>query len=326
VTLSEIVARFRGLRIAVIGDAMVDVYHWGRVTKMSQEAPVPVFVEDRIERRPGGAANVGENLKALGANVTVHSSPYATTEKHRYLAGHYQLFRVDNDHLWTPTEEHVEALVQGLEEMDSLDAIILSDYAKGTCRARVCAAAITEARLRRIPCVVDPKGSSWTKYDGATVICPNEVEYAALRTSAPDVDILEKRGPEGIQLHYSGSRLGPLIPARVRHVYDTTGAGDTVVAVVAAALAAGGSLEQAAELGCIAAGYVVAEVGTATCPLSYLEEECELSSAMDASTVSTMVTEGSSSGASVWVTTSSSQSIPIIRSASSKAEGDRETR
>lgn len=289
-TLSEIVARFPTLRIAVVGDAIHDFYVWGRVTKLSQEAPVPVFVEDKVERRDGGALNVVNNLAQWVARTRFWGSP-ETSRKYRYMAGHHQVFRQDFDVDWKPSAADVQAMRETLRA-DVLDAIILSDYAKGTCRASVCEAAIELCRDLGIPCIVDPKGSSWTKYAGATVICPNEAESAALRVSAPDCDILEKRGAQGIQIHYRGCRVGPLIPARGRHVFDVTGAGDTVVAAVGATLAAGGTLEDAAQIGCIAAGYVVGEVGTAVCPLTYLESECASSCAPVVSTASMKATSG----------------------------------
>jgi len=272
VSLKDIVSHFPSLTIAVIGDAMADVYHWGRLTKLSQEAPVPVFVEDRRELRPGGAANVTANLKAWGIKVREHT--FHTAVKHRYMAGHYQVFRIDEDYPGRPDGEWIDATVGELRE-GALDAIILSDYAKGTCREKVCLRMIQLARLREVPVIVDPKGTDWTKYGGATVLCPNQQEFAPVGRMWPDFNILEKRGEEGIQIHSPlYPQGGPLVPAKARHVFDPCGAGDTVVAGVAAAVAVGATLEQAAVIGNIAAGYVVGEVGTAVCPFDYLERMC----------------------------------------------------
>jgi D-beta-D-heptose 7-phosphate kinase/D-beta-D-heptose 1-phosphate adenosyltransferase len=249
---------FSGLKILVIGDPMHDTYHFGHVDRVSPEAPVPVFIEDEVETRAGGAANVFCQLEEFECNVReAWSSHKDWTEKHRYMVGNHQLFRHDID----------RCVPNGLPVLEGFDAIVISDYAKGGVTPELCSQAIRSG----IKVFVDPKGADWEKYRGAFAICPNEKEYKAkYRTSVDESHIFLKRGPAGIDLIEAYTSTRKNFSARARHVYDVTGAGDTVVATVAACLAGGGSLSQAAELANIAAGIVVGEVGTTVCALDSL--------------------------------------------------------
>jgi rfaE bifunctional protein kinase chain/domain len=265
-TLAEILERFEGLKIIVAGDPMVDVYHFGRVERVSQEAPVPVFIEERVDKRLGGAANVWHQLAELKCDVRAAYSLDSTkwTEKHRYLVGSHQLFRVDFD--------------RSVERAGYIDwcvsAVVVSDYGKGAVSLEMMAGAIDGGQ----PVIVDPKGEDWDKYGGATVMCPNESEFRAfngsrLPTQPVFPHIVLKMGEKGIDLYSRDCWVRPeRYPAQAKHVFDVTGAGDTVTAVVAATIAAGGSMPQACQLANLAAGYVVGEVGTTVCPIEKLKE------------------------------------------------------
>lgn len=269
---SRIVHEFPRVKVLVVGDAMQDMYHFGRVERLSPEAPVPVFIEETQKGRPGGAANVAANLVALGCQVktVMPRGPHITT-KHRYMVGHHHLFRIDRDVITPPLGAHVDLAVESAAECD---AVILSDYAKGFLTEEMCQAVIGAARG---PVIVDPKGADWGKYLGCTVICPNSQEKLDHAWSGT---VLEKRGSQGIRLWDGDS--GTDFPAQARHVFDVTGAGDTVVAVVAAVLGCGGSLTDGCILANFAAGHVVGRVGTAECSAEALL--CALDSVTDAST------------------------------------------
>jgi D-beta-D-heptose 7-phosphate kinase/D-beta-D-heptose 1-phosphate adenosyltransferase len=264
VALAEIVERFATVSALVIGDAIIDEYHFGRIDRISPEAPVPVFVEDRTktETRRGGADNVAHQLEVLGCTV---SKAYALRRsiKHRYMVGHYQVFRIDRD---SPERCEVNEFKTGARP----DVIVLSDYAKGFLTDNLCRQVIDLAQEDHIPVVVDPKGSDWSKYRGCTVLCPNESEYEKWNKEDQPAALLLKCGSKGMKLidHARGHSIEDCIdiPATARHVYDVTGAGDVVVALVAGALGVGCDLHRAARIATHAAGYVVGEVGTAVCP------------------------------------------------------------
>lgn len=263
-SLAEIVEGFAAVSALVVGDAIIDQYHFGRIDRISPEAPVPVFVEDRakVEARRGGADNVAHQLEVLGCTV---SKAYALRRsvKHRYMVGHYQVFRVDED-----SSERCDT--NEFKAGKRPDVIVLSDYAKGFLTDDLCRQVIGLAREDHIPIVVDPKGSDWSKYRGCTVLCPNEAEYDRWNKEDEPDSLLLKCGAKGMKLidYARGHSIDDCIdiPATARHVYDVTGAGDVVVALVAAALGVGCDLQRAAHIATHAAGYVVGEVGTAVCP------------------------------------------------------------
>jgi len=293
-------------QVLVVGDLMLDKYVWDEVERISPEAPVPVLRTNRHSEQPGGAANVAMNLAGLGARVTVMGfgggdddqfalegllhdagvqcsivacpgSP--TTSKLRVLAGHQQLLRMDCEATlgcsFAATEELVGRVMAALPEAA---VVVLSDYAKGVLSERVCGTIIARARAAHIPVVVDPKGLDFTRYRGATAICPNAKELAAVTgESASDLTrllgagqnmtatlgleyMLVTLGEKGIAILRPDSRVH--VPAAARQVYDVSGAGDTVVAVIAAALASAVEIESAARLANIAAGIVIGKVGT----------------------------------------------------------------
>ncbi len=294
---------FDDINVLVVGDVMLDRYWFGDARRVSPEAPVPVVHVTDTDNRPGGAANVAMNLVHLGVNTRLIGAT-GGDEAGRILAGRLRASKVDSDLYVDPDAATVSKLRvvsrnQQLIRLDfenpaplaSADAIeektlaalpwarlvVLSDYAKGGLAGvdRL----IGACRDRALPVCVDPKGADFGRYAGATVLTPNENEFARvvagfeseteLETKAArlrrelQVDALViTRGERGISIIESGGRAQHL-PARVREVFDVTGAGDTVIATLAAGLAAGMTVETAAELANIAAGLVVRKLGVA---------------------------------------------------------------
>ncbi|HEX4871813.1 MAG TPA: bifunctional D-glycero-beta-D-manno-heptose-7-phosphate kinase/D-glycero-beta-D-manno-heptose 1-phosphate adenylyltransferase HldE [Nevskiaceae bacterium] len=298
---------FRRARVLVVGDVMLDRYWSGPTQRISPEAPVPVVQVRGEEARPGGAANVALNLRALGCEVhlvgvvgrdeaaaqlrqrleaagvalsLIETGRAPTITKLRVLSRHHQVLRLDfEQRLDAPGVVDPAALLaaaaRGLEQADVL---LLSDYGKGTLADPP--ALIAAARQRGCPVLIDPKGSDYQRYAGATLLTPNVPELEAVVGACADEAELVSRG-EALRrqlglaaLLVTRSEKGmsllreaqpPLhLPTLAREVYDVTGAGDTVIATLAAALAAGSPLEQAVWLANAAAGVVVGKVGTAT--------------------------------------------------------------
>ncbi len=289
---------FSHSRVAVIGDVMLDRYWQGHAGRISPEAPVPVVKMGFEENRLGGAANVALNLSVLGCQVQLsgligqdeaggtlvreaqrrgiqtdlHVDPHRPTIlKLRVLAGQHQVMRVD-------FEEAFEGSPELLSLPESLDALVLSDYAKGTL-AQV-DQLIAQAKKQNLPVLVDPKGTDWRKYRGATLLTPNFSEWTAVAGIPADEDqlaamaqrmiheldlqaILITRSEKGMSL-YQRNQMPVHIATEAKAVADVTGAGDTVVAALAGALGAGQSLEEACRIANTAAGVVVAKVGTST--------------------------------------------------------------
>jgi rfaE bifunctional protein kinase chain/domain len=221
------------------------------------------------------------NLEALGCRVrpyypSIEEEPW--TNKHRYLVGTHQLFRIDED-------EHHDHRAHVDFEADRPDVLVISDYGRGVCSALNCNLAISQAMEYSVPVIVDPKGENWKKYRGAALIVPNQHELGdpsplggpyvpeVWPEYASEFRIAEKRGSEGIRMWEKGARFAGVYPPRARHVYDVTGAGDTVTAVLAATLGAQGELEHGVKLANMAAGLAVAEVGTVAVTAAQLIEE-----------------------------------------------------
>jgi D-beta-D-heptose 7-phosphate kinase / D-beta-D-heptose 1-phosphate adenosyltransferase len=206
--VEKVESAFGQPKVLVVGDLMLDKYVWGDVERISPEAPVPVLRTARHSEQPGGAANVAMNLTGLGARVTVmgfaggdedqgtleklvreagvKSAVVAcpgvpTTSKLRVLAGHQQLLRMDCDTKPGDFNGAADVLLnQAIESLAHASVVVLSDYAKGVLSERVCRAIINEARRLHVPVVVDPKGRDFTRYHGATTICPNAKELATV--------------------------------------------------------------------------------------------------------------------------------------------------
>jgi len=324
--LSLIESGFAALRILIIGDVMLDRSIWGDVDRISPEAPVPVLRSVRTTSAPGGAANVAMNLVGLGVSVVqagfwgddaemrelrgllapanvdlsgMIASCHPTISKTRITARNQQLLRLDVESAEPrPAAEHQALVERAVELVRTADAVILSDYDKGALSAPLCRAVIALARQRRIPVLADPKGRDFSKYAGATTICPN-LQELALVTGVPSRNLApllaaaqELVGQLGIDyMTVTMSEKGIRIlypdrvvhsPTRARQVFDVTGAGDTVIATLAASLAGGLDAETAVTLANIAAGIVVAKTGTAPISRHELVAEFTASSQMKA--------------------------------------------
>jgi D-beta-D-heptose 7-phosphate kinase/D-beta-D-heptose 1-phosphate adenosyltransferase len=260
---------FAGLKITVVGDIIFDHWVFGRAERLSPEAPVPVFVEERDEWKFGGAANTKANLEALGVTAQVFGKANSAI-KTRYICDRYQMFRVDKEDA-SEIDAAEQAELYNSATAQGADALILSDYGKGALTTALCKSLIQWANVAEIPIIVDPKGKRWAKYHGCTLITPNEREYAEWERDCEFPTILRTLGPKGVEL-IRGNELPIRIEANVRDVYDVVGAGDTICAVVAACLAKGLKMEDAAGIANTAAGVVVAKRGTATCTIEELNE------------------------------------------------------
>ena len=295
--------RFEQARVLILGDVMLDRYWRGDAARISPEAPVPVVRVEEITDRPGGAGNVALNIATLGARAAVCAitgddemadsledmlsgagvecaftrvAACPTITKLRVISRHQQLLRLDFEQAELVGQE--QALLQGLDaRLQTCQALLLSDYAKGalTDPQPIIAAALA----RGVPVLVDPKGPDFSRYRGAALLTPNLQEFEAVVGScASEAELVARgqalmveldlgallvtRGDQGMTLLRPGMEELHL-PARAREVFDVTGAGDTVIAVVAAAVAAGAGLPEAVTLANIAAGIVVGKLGTA---------------------------------------------------------------
>ncbi len=302
---------FDHARVLVAGDLMLDRYWHGATDRISPEAPVPVVHVRDIEQRPGGAGNVALNLAALGghadlvgitgedeaaselaalledAGVACHfrrQPGAATITKLRVISRHQQLIRLDFEDGF-PGASSADLISQVDPLLERVDLVVLSDYAKGALRDPQLL--IQAARAAGKPVLVDPKGWDFSVYRGASLVTPNLAELEGVVGPCPDDASLERasrqildeygieallvtRGAAGMTL-YRPDRSPVHQPARAREVFDVTGAGDTVIATLAAALAAGASLEDAMYLSNLAAGIVVGKLGTATVSLAELQ-------------------------------------------------------
>ncbi|MCB1742020.1 MAG: D-glycero-beta-D-manno-heptose-7-phosphate kinase, partial [Gammaproteobacteria bacterium] len=291
---------FSGSSVLVVGDVMLDHYWHGNASRISPEAPVPVVHVQGVEKRPGGAANVAVNVSALGARPTligvcgeddagaqltrlleaaavepqlIVESGLETITKMRVLSRHQQLIRLDIEGPLTLGAERVARRFERC--LPTTEVVILSDYAKGTLADP--AALIARARAAGVPVLVDPKGRDFSRYRGATLITPNLAEFEAVAGPCADVAELESKARglltelalEALLVTRSEHGMSLLrrdqpplhLPARAREVFDVTGAGDTVIATLATALAAGATLTDATTLANLAAGIVVGKLG-----------------------------------------------------------------
>ncbi len=306
----KIAERFEGKRIVVLGDLMLDEFIWGRVRRISPEAPVPVVEVERETLALGGAGNVVSNLVALraapiplgivGADANADRLRSAfdalgvksegllvdearpTTLKTRIIAHNQQVVRADRESRRAISREVEDRVIERFRsEIESADAVVVSDYNKGLLTATLLARALEIGRERgRIVCL-DPKMRSFDHYQPVTVITPNNQEAAEasgvmIEDEASLIEagqrllgsldcraVLITRGEEGMTLFTHGEDVTH-IPTVAREVYDVTGAGDTVIATLALALSSDASLAEAAMLANHAAGVVVGKLGTAT--------------------------------------------------------------
>lgn len=297
---------FHRLKLLVVGDLMLDRYILGEVDRISPEAPVPILRHAQRYERPGGAANVAMNLAGLGCQVVlagfwgddaektalqmaletagidttgVVTGGLPTISKTRIMSGQRQLLRLDIESTEKQSGNEQQRLLDAAVALtDKVDAVVLSDYAKGALTPGLCYAVIRAARERGIPVLADPKTPDFGKYSGATMVCPNLKELStATGVSVHEINELLERGEQQRKEHelaflcVTMSEKGIRVlseddsfhsPARAREVSDVSGAGDTVIAVLAAGMAGGLSIRTCVELANLAAGIVVGKVGT----------------------------------------------------------------
>jgi D-beta-D-heptose 7-phosphate kinase / D-beta-D-heptose 1-phosphate adenosyltransferase len=304
-TVSQQQFDFSKSRVLVIGDLMLDRYWYGDTGRISPEAPVPVVKVNHIEERPGGAGNVALNIAALGAQVILMGvigqddagdrlisrldaanidhrlqrvDVLPTVVKLRVLSAHQQLIRLDFEEDLSQAVNSAELLAVYKDALNNVDAVILSDYAKGTLKP--CTPFIEAARQANIPVFIDPKNKSFERYCGVAVLTPNMkefeavtgecqhesdiVEHAVALCKACDLQaILLTRGAQGMTL-ITREGLEKHMPARAKEIFDVTGAGDTVIATFVVAVSSGASFEEAMVYANTAAGIVVGKMGAAT--------------------------------------------------------------
>lgn len=306
----RLLGAMQGRPVLVVGDVMLDEFLWGRVARISPEAPVPVVEVTRESARLGGAGNVSQNVRALGgearlvgvvgadaggrrvrdalqaagirADLVEAPDGRPTTVKMRIIAHQQQVVRADREQSEPVSPQIEEALLAKVREaLPGCRAAVVSDYDKGVVTPRVMSGLLRLARRRRVPVLVDPKIQHFRIYRGARVVTPNqnEAELATGIRIRSDADLLAAgtrilalvrceaalvtRGERGMSLFAKGHR--PVhIPTAAREVFDVTGAGDTVIAGLGLAVAAGARLTEAAELANHAAGVVVGKLGTAS--------------------------------------------------------------
>ena len=320
--LIRIVEQFKNKRILVMGDVMLDKYIWGDVSRISPEAPVQVVNVDKESYSPGGAANVANNIAALNAksimvgivgnDVTkdqltqelkkknidvsglINDENKRTIRKVRVFGRNQQLLRFDYEkkgYVDANTENSIFDFVS--KKLDEMDAIIISDYAKGTITKNLMEKLIALCKEKNKIIVIDPKPKHKGFYKNATLITPNHKEaheMTGLAEEDPsDVDIekmgkrllgelnstiLITKGEKGMSLFEKDKKITS-IPTFAKEVYDIVGAGDTSAATLTLALASGASFEEAAIIANHAAGITVGKIGTSTISIEELKKSIE---------------------------------------------------
>ena len=312
--LSTMVKKFKKIRVLCIGDVMLDHFLYGKVERISPEAPVPVFNYRSEKSMLGGAGNVVANLNTLGcqadlicfigadaageevrrqlagvsrSSLPIEVSGYPTIEKTRVIAGNSHLLRIDNERRFDDVAEADAVLDAELDaRVQEADIVLLSDYAKGMLSPGRCQRIIEACRKAAKPVIIDPKGSDYGKYAGATVVKPNLKEFnqatgMAASADAPDFFdslrqgarlLFERHGIENLLVTLSEHGMAFVsaqdpdslfhIPTEAREVFDVSGAGDTSLAAFGAALAAGADIQDAMKLANIASGIAVGKLGT----------------------------------------------------------------
>lgn len=318
--IKKIIPQLRAKKILVFGDLMLDEHIWSKVSRISPEAPVPIADVVQINHVPGGCGNVATNISALGGipllvgiigrdssgdklrkalSQAKISSKYIIVDakrptilKSRIIAGAQHVVRVDREDRTTLSPKLTAMVMKRLKKLiPKVDAVIISDYGKGTITEETAQTTIALGRKYKKPIAVDPKGVDYSKYRGATIITPNlrEAAIAAHRAIVDEKSltqvgkllirladteyVLITRGRDGMSLFSEQESI--YIPAVPREVFDITGAGDTVIATLTLALAAGAEMKNAAILANYAASVVIGKVGTAPCFHEELEEAIE---------------------------------------------------
>jgi D-beta-D-heptose 7-phosphate kinase/D-beta-D-heptose 1-phosphate adenosyltransferase len=324
------IERFSNAKVLCVGDVMLDHFVYGDVNRISPEAPIPVVRIHHERSMLGGAGNVVRNLSSLGAQAvlltvvgadsaansiahelsalprcllqTVADAGRKTSVKTRYISGSQQLLRVDVESTHSVADDILSRLLAEFEKLaPACDVVILSDYAKGVLSDDRAERFVSAARKAGKPVFVDPKGKSFSRYQGASLVKPNllELSEATKLPVATDADVeiaarsvmsqneigavLVTRGSLGMML-VRPNEAPVSLPAVAREIFDVSGAGDTVAATFAAGFAIGMSMENAMRVANVAAGIVVAKVGTATTSQEELLKEIEIGDALAADT------------------------------------------
>ena len=306
---------FSKSRILVIGDLILDKYYHGSVSRISPEAPVPVILKQYEKTVPGGAGNVANNIKKLGASVSLVgiagndpngwllssllkeegietnmiTAGNTTVTKTRIIGEHQQICRLDVEKDTPPSEEEKNQLLEILEIMiPRYDLVVISDYDKGLINTETTAYIIKESKKHNKPVIIDPKKKNWDIYAGAELVTPNLKEFREIcHRLQLDEDNLVESG-NAIREKYQLNNLlitlsdkGMMLITKKEHfhietvkkeVFDVSGAGDTVIATLAASLSRGFDIKRAVEIANIAAGIVVGKFGTAPVTLQELQE------------------------------------------------------
>ena len=314
---ADILKKFPGQRILVLGDVILDWYWWGQASRLSPEAPVPVVRKQRTTLQPGGAGNTAANLAALGARVSlfgvtgtdahagelrtalsthnvdtsglIADAARPTTTKTRVIAAHQQVVRVDEEADHPISTDIADAVLKAVrQDLTNAAAVVISDYAKGFLTAPLLDAVIGEARRLGKRVFADPKGADAARYRGVFLLKPNRVELglltglppattheetiaagSRLAASMPGTHILVTEGSEGMTL-FTADQPPEHVAPTPRQVFDVTGAGDTVLAVIAMAVTAGASWNHAMLLAGEAAGIAIGQMGSVAVSLSEL--------------------------------------------------------
>lgn len=302
--MAQYSTQFQQAKVLVLGDVMLDCYWFGATNRISPEAPVPVVRVQENEERAGGAANVAMNIASLNVPVQllgltgqdeagaalssmlekqgidcnfVQLASHPTITKLRVLSRHQQLLRLDFEEDFHNVQSD-ELLAKLQSAVQNFGALILSDYGKGTLNA--VQSMIQIARQANVPVLIDPKGTDFERYRGATLLTPNMSEFEAVVGKCQSEEEIVEKGLKLIReielkaLLVTRSEKGMTLlrpdqppfhlPTEAKEVFDVTGAGDTVISVLATALADGRSFEEACYLANVAAGIVVGKLGTST--------------------------------------------------------------
>jgi len=293
---------FKKKNILVVGDIMLDKYSHGTVSRVSPEAPVPIVDIKKVIFKPGGASNVAQNLSALGMNVTltgftgddaelkelikvlrhtdikfdpVKDLSIRTTLKSRIIGNDQQLMRLDHEDR-NKSNMHSELYKRVIRYAKKSDLIIMSDYDKGSVKP-IAADIISYANKNNKKVIIDPKGTDYSMYENAYMVKPNELEFSTivgpiknkrdliakgrkLKKELQLDTLLLTLGKNGMVLFSNNSVL--TFPTSQKDVYDVTGAGDTVISVLAASLVSNKTLKKSCELANIAAGLSIQQLGT----------------------------------------------------------------
>ncbi len=317
--MTDLLYQFSQVKALVIGDLMMDEYLWGTVERISPEAPVPVVLIEKENLTLGGAGNVINNLCAMNAEVSAvgtigsddagnrllaalarmkvetcgifHEPQRPTTRKTRVIASHQQVVRIDKETCHSISHDTRSRILGAIrEKMSSCNLVIISDYGKGLVTRELVDQVTCLARKHSIPVLTDPKSRDFSKYNGVTLLTPNQKEAAlAAHMSISSRNDLYKAGQtilanthidklvitcgkDGMVL-FERNKKPHCIASLARQVYDVSGAGDTVISFLGLGIASGRSLEQSAQIANAAAGIVVAKLGTATVTPEELSRE-----------------------------------------------------